>query len=49
MNATGFIEVLKAGLVPYLNNVNAKPRFMQDNNTKHTLTRVIDCGSRRKK
>ena len=40
MNATGFIEVLKAGLIPYCNEVNNNPRLMQDNDPKHTSTRV---------
>ena len=40
MNATGFIQVLEAGLVPYLNQVNPHPRFMQDNDPKHTSRRV---------
>ena len=40
MNGTGLIEVLKAGLVPYLNEVNNNPRLMQDNDPKHTSSRV---------
>ena len=40
MNGTGLIEVFKAGLVPYLNQVNNNPRLMQDNDPKHTSTRV---------
>uniref|UniRef100_A0A1X7UBN6 Tc1-like transposase DDE domain-containing protein n=1 Tax=Amphimedon queenslandica TaxID=400682 RepID=A0A1X7UBN6_AMPQE len=40
MNATGFIEVLNAGLVPYLNKVDSNPRFMQDNDPKHSSRRV---------
>lgn len=40
MNAAGYIEVLTSGLVPYLNNVNSAPRFMQDNDPKHTSGRV---------
>ena len=40
MNATGFIEVLTTGLLTYLNTVNSNPRFMQDNDPKHTLGRV---------
>ena len=40
MNATGFIEVLTAGLVPYLREVDTNPKFMQDNDPKHTSRRV---------
>lgn len=40
MNAIGFIEVLNAGLVPYLNKVDSSPRFMQDNDPKHSSRRV---------
>lgn len=40
LNATGMIEVLEAGLVPYLNQVNGNPRLMQDNDPKHTSGRV---------
>ena len=40
MNATGFTEVLTTGLLPYLNTVNSNPRFMQDNDPKHTSGRV---------
>ena len=40
MNGAGFIQVLEAGLLPYLNTVNAHPRFMQDNDPKHTSRRV---------
>uniref|UniRef100_A0A1X7SXC3 Tc1-like transposase DDE domain-containing protein n=1 Tax=Amphimedon queenslandica TaxID=400682 RepID=A0A1X7SXC3_AMPQE len=40
MNATCFIEVLNAGLVPYLNKVDSNPRFMQDNDPKHSSRRV---------
>ena len=40
MNATGFIEVLKAGLVPYCNEVNNNPRLMQDHDPKHSSARV---------
>ena len=35
MNAMGFIEVLKSGLLPYLKNINPNARFMQDNDPKH--------------
>ena len=35
MNAAGFIEVLTAGLLPYLTNIDNNPRFMQDNDPKH--------------
>ena len=40
MNATGFIEVLTAGLVPYLRKVDTNPKFMQDNDPKHTSRRA---------
>lgn len=40
MNATGFIEVLTAGLVPYLREVDTNPKFMQDNDPKHTSRRA---------
>ena len=40
MNTTGFIEVLTAGLVPYLHEVDTNPMFMQDNDPKHTSRRV---------
>ena len=40
LNATGMIEVLEVGLVPYLNQVNGNPRLMQDNDPKHTSGRV---------
>ena len=41
MNATGYIEVLEAGLQSYLNSVDPKPRFMQDNDPKHTSRRAV--------
>lgn len=40
MNATSFIQVLNTGLVPYLNDVNEDPRFMQDNDPRHTSRRA---------
>ena len=40
MNGTGLIDVFKAGLVPYLNQVNINPHLMQDNDPKHTSARV---------
>ncbi len=40
MNATGYINVLESGLIPYLNTINSNPRFMQDNDPKHTSARV---------
>ena len=40
MNGAGYIDVLKAGLIPYLNAVDNSPRFMQDNDPKHTSARV---------
>ena len=40
MFATGFIEVLKAGLIPYYNEVNKKTRLMQESDPKHTSARV---------
>ncbi len=40
MNGAGLIEVFEAGLVPYLRNINSNPRFMQDNDPKHTSRRV---------
>ncbi len=40
MNATGYINVLESGLIPYLNTINSNPRFMHDNDPKHTSTRV---------
>lgn len=40
MNASGYIEVLQEGLLPYLETVNSEPRFMQDNDPKHTPARV---------
>ena len=36
MNAMGFIEVQKSGLLPYLENIDPNARFMQDNDPKHT-------------
>ena len=36
MNAPGYIEVLESGLLPYIANVDSCPRFMQDNDPKHT-------------
>ena len=35
MNAMGFIEVLKSGLLPYLKNIDPNARFMQDNDPNH--------------
>lgn len=40
MNGAGLTEVFKAGLVPYINQVNNNPHLMQDNDPKHTSTRV---------
>jgi hypothetical protein len=40
MNATGFIEVLEAGLKPFMANTISNPQFMQDNNPKHSSRRV---------
>ena len=40
MNAARYINVLEAGLTPFLNNINSNPRFMQDNDPKHTSRRV---------
>uniref|UniRef100_A0A1X7VHF2 Tc1-like transposase DDE domain-containing protein n=1 Tax=Amphimedon queenslandica TaxID=400682 RepID=A0A1X7VHF2_AMPQE len=40
VNGVGLIEVLKAGLLPYMNNVDSCPWFMQDNDSKHTSKRV---------
>ena len=40
LNATGFINVLELGLTPFLKHVNSNPRFMQDNDPKHTSGRV---------
>jgi hypothetical protein len=40
MNASGFIEVLEAGLKPFMANTINNPRFMQDNDPKHTSARV---------
>ena len=40
MNGVGLIEVLKAGLLPYINNIDNNVRFMQDNDPKHTSKRV---------
>ena len=40
MNATGFIEILEAGLIPYINVHSRSTRFMQDNDPKHALKRV---------
>lgn len=39
MNAAGLIEVLEAGLIPFI-NANRDIRFMQDNDPKHTSRRV---------
>lgn len=39
MNATGFIQVLESGLIPYMKEVDNNPRFMQDNDPKHTSNR----------
>ena len=39
MNAASFIEVMTAGLIPYLQQ-NSNPTFMQDNDPKHTSTRA---------
>ena len=36
MNAEGFIEILEAGLVPYLAAVNQNAKLMMDNDPKHT-------------
>jgi hypothetical protein len=36
MNASGFIEVLEAGLKPFMNTTIPNPRLMQDNDPKHT-------------
>jgi transposase len=40
MNAAGFIEVLEAGLKPFMANVLHNPRLMQDNDPKHASGRV---------
>ena len=37
MNATGYIEVLTSGLVPFVRDIDSNPKFMQDNDPKHTL------------
>lgn len=36
MNAEGFIEILEAGLIPYLAAVNGNVKLMMDNDPKHT-------------
>lgn len=41
MNAAGFIEILESGLLPYIREVNEKPRLMQDNDPKHASNRYI--------
>ena len=40
MNATGYIQVLEKGLIPFMANTIRDPRFMQDNDPKHTSKRV---------
>ena len=40
MTATGIIAVYKARLFLYLNKVNTNLRVMQNNDPKHTSTRV---------
>lgn len=40
LNGAGLIEVFKAGLIPYRDQVNSDLRLMQDNDPKHTSTRV---------
>ena len=42
MNGAGLTEVFKAGLVPYINQVNNNPHLMQDNDPKHTSTKSPD-------
>ena len=43
MNVTGLIDVCKAGLVPYLNEVNNNPCLMQDDD-RSTLQPELACG-----
>ena len=39
MNAASFMEVTTNGLLPYIETVDPTPRFMQDNDPKHTSNR----------
>ena len=36
MNTPGYVSILEVGLNPFVNNVIRNPRFMQDNDPKHT-------------
>ena len=40
MNGSGYIQVLESGLKPFQSQILANPRFMQDNDLKHTSRRV---------